>query len=165
MQYGKTLARSINCAKSLAKHALQNPEAKKWLLIGFGKLLKYEVRNLCSDKANSILKSKSKENVTKFPWKVLEECISHCPSLTSLIFSCTKLKPNQSHPVSVVVCLLAKFHGSNMSLLQRLVSLILYAATLGVQYVNFIITRYYDRLQKLMQELYLQSYLFTWRKP
>uniref|UniRef100_A0A1X7U296 DUF6589 domain-containing protein n=1 Tax=Amphimedon queenslandica TaxID=400682 RepID=A0A1X7U296_AMPQE len=98
MQYGKTLARSINCAKSLAKHALKDPEAKKWLLIGFGKLLKYEVRNLCSDKANSILKSKSKKNLSNFLWKkVLEECILHCPSLTSLLFNCTKLKANQSH--------------------------------------------------------------------
>uniref|UniRef100_A0A1X7TZA7 Uncharacterized protein n=1 Tax=Amphimedon queenslandica TaxID=400682 RepID=A0A1X7TZA7_AMPQE len=35
MQYGKTLARCINCAKSLAKHALKDPEAKKWLLNGF----------------------------------------------------------------------------------------------------------------------------------
>ena len=67
MKYGKALARSIDCSKSLAKQALKDPEARKWLCIGIGKVMMYEVKRPCSDKTESILRSKSKEDVSNFP--------------------------------------------------------------------------------------------------
>ena len=114
---------------------LKDPQTRKWLISGFGKILRYEIKTLCSDKISSVQRSNSKDSLPQFPWRViLEEAMEHCPTLFNLLFQSTmtkKARPNQLHVITVIICMLSKFHRSNMSLLQRLISILLYAEHVG----------------------------------
>ena len=103
--------------------------------MGMGKAISYEIKTLCSNRVNSVLKSKDRLHLSKFPWTdVVNEIIEHCPLLFSLLFATTKTKaekPSRLNFICAIVCMLAKFHNSNMSLLQRLITVILYAGHTG----------------------------------
>jgi hypothetical protein len=114
---------------------LTDNHARKWLIQGIGKILHYEIKKLCSNEVSSVIQSKSNEHIHNFPWmQMFKECSLYCPTLQTLLLISTKTKTarkNQLHVISVVICMLAKFHCSNMSLFQRLISTILYAGHAG----------------------------------
>jgi hypothetical protein len=132
---GKILARSTNKYKCLANESLKNENIRQWVIIGIGKLLQYELKKICSDNANSILQSKDKEHISKLPWnEILAEIVKYCPTLFFLLTKCTTTshsKFNQQHLVCTIVCMLCKFRRSNMSLLQRVVTTLLYSSHAG----------------------------------
>ena len=134
-KYAKALARSRNSSKSIAIDALKDGEGRKWITAGIGKVVKYELQLLCSDRASSVQQSQNRDDVTNFPWKgVIEECAKYCPTLWSILISCTTTKTersNQLYFVAAIVCMLSKFRSSRMSLFQKLVSTILYADHVG----------------------------------
>ena len=109
--------------------ALKDSEAWKWIIGGVGKIVLYNIKKLCLDQVNSVLKSKKKEDICDFPWcEILDECLKHYLTLLSLLLKSTTTKTtrqNQAHFVCAVICMLAKFHRSNMSLLQKLISMLL----------------------------------------
>lgn len=129
------LARSSNSSKSLAQESLKNPEVREWIIRGMEKVIQYELKKLCSDDANSVQQSKEKEKICNFPWKeVIAEIIKYCPTLYKLLLSGTTTKAvrqNRQHLICTIVCMLCKFRKPNMSLLQRLVSTLLYASHAG----------------------------------
>lgn len=92
---------------------------------------------LCSDTVSSIQQSKKKESISVFPWEELSaEIREHCPTLYNLLISCTtttSTRQNQQQLICTIVCMLCKFRRSNMSLLQRLVSALLYASHVGTE--------------------------------
>ena len=114
---------------------LKDPKARPWIVKGIGKIVEYEIKKLCSDSTNSVQRSKRKQNICNFPWaSIRSEIMEYCPTLYSLLLSSTTTKAirhNQMHVISVVVCMLCKFRRSNMSLLQRMVSTLLYAGHVG----------------------------------
>ena len=133
-KYAKALARSGNPSKSIAVEALKDVEARKWITLGIGKIVNYELKLLCSDEANSILRSQSKADIAEFPWKkVIDECTKYCPTLWMILMSCTAKATRSSKLqfLAAIICMLAKFRSSRMSLLQKLVSTILYADHVG----------------------------------
>jgi hypothetical protein len=143
--YGKILARSLNTSKSLALRVMKDPQALKWIVGGVGKILHYEIRRLCCESTNSVIKSKSKDHISIFPWTLLRNEISkYCPTFNALLLKSTATNSkrcNQTHLISVIVCMLCKFRCSDVSLLQRMVSALLYSGHVG--------TAVYDRLQKI----------------
>lgn len=118
---------------------------QKYLAVGMGRLMKYELNRLCSRQANSILRSRNRSDVINFPWvQVLEEVNEHCPLLLRFLNAITatkKIRSNHLHFMVTIVCLMVKYKNSHMSLFQKLVSSILYAGHSG--------TIVYTRLQKL----------------
>ena len=114
---------------------LKDKKAFPWVALGVGKMIKHEIAKLCSDNVNSLLKSKGKESMGQFPWENLRKEISfHCPTLHKLLYCATTTRvrrPNQDNFVTVLVSMLCKFRSSNMSVLQRMISLLLYAAHSG----------------------------------
>ena len=141
-KYVQLLARCGNTAKSLATAVLKDPDVCKLLVAGIGKIIKFEVKTLCTDGVNSIQRSADKEDIVKFPWKkVMEEAIEHCPMLLSFLFASTATKgirSNQLYFISTIVCMLSKFHYSRMSLFQKLISAILYAGHAGTVVSNML---------------------------
>jgi L1 cell adhesion molecule like protein len=144
-KYGKILARSQNSSKSIAVELLKDDDGRKWVTNGIKNILKYELKQLCSKKVNSIQASKDPSVLSDFPWvKIVDEGLRYCPTLLSFLFECTKTKhekPNRLYFIGTILCMLAKFRNSSMSLFQRLVSTLLYAEHTG--------TKTYDRLQKI----------------
>ena len=87
------LSRSGDTAKSAARVALKDPEVRKYLALEMGKLIKSEIKTLCSERVDSIQRSSSKSDILSFPWvRVLEEAKEHCPLLFSFILASTDTK-------------------------------------------------------------------------
>ena len=52
---GKAVARKSN--KSIAEECMKSQEVRKYVIIQLGVLLRHELKNLCSDSTNSLLRS------------------------------------------------------------------------------------------------------------
>ena len=130
----KTLVQSQNSARTIALKALKNPRSLAYVMKGIGKFAEYELK-ICSSSVNSILRSQCNKHLHVFPWReVFTDCIQHCPCLTTILLSVTASKidhPNRKKIVSMIICILAKFRCSKMSLLQRLLSALLFSSHVG----------------------------------
>ena len=95
---------------------------------------------MCSDNVNSILKSLNTDELKLFTWdKVLSELKLHAPVLTNILLSCTKTKAvhkNQTGTVGFIASILFKYKYNRMNLVQKIISLILYAGHCAKQ-VNY----------------------------
>jgi L1 cell adhesion molecule like protein len=145
-KYAKAVARCANPSKSIVLQALKDPVAYPYLVKGIGKMIHYEIKQLCSDKADSVQRSKEKKNIADFPWDaIVTEAGQYCPTLTNLLQAATTTKAsnkNRKYVFCTIVCILSKFRRSSMSLFQKLISVLLYSGHVG--------TMVYDRFQKLM---------------
>ena len=151
---GKAVARRSK--QSLIVQALKDPVTKVFIVKKIGILLKQELTQMCSDKAKSFLQYQS-ASVLEFEWDTLiAELSIHAPVLLSLLSSCTMTrKPRQNSSAVIGMCctLLLKFRYffircnlnnsdfychyrySKMCLIQKAVSLILYASNCGKQVI------------------------------
>lgn len=87
---------------------------------------------LCSDLTESVLRDKSNEALKNFQWQYLiDEVTIHAPTLLAILKSCTKVKVprvnQQEGAIGVIVAILCKNRRGSASLVQRLVSVILYS--------------------------------------
>ena len=96
-----------------------------------------EVIAMCSDKYKSLLQDHSANNLTSFSWDaLLLELHASAPLLMSVLLGCTHTKKPRANRKSVIgmcVALLLKNRRDKMSLVQKLISLILYAGHSGKQ--------------------------------
>ena len=115
----RPLARSSHC--SLARKCLQDHRVKSHITKALGVTLRKEIAALCPSVAN----------LTDWRWvNVLELVKLKAPTLLSLLQSCTKTRrdrKNQDAIVGVLVLTMCKHRRPSASVLQRLVSLVLYA--------------------------------------
>ena len=78
----KHLARSKDPSKSLAIRVLKNKKSMTWMVKVLGKIIRYELKKLCSKKCNSLLRSRHKEHIHTFPWDGLYQeflvIVLHC---------------------------------------------------------------------------------------
>lgn len=116
---------------SFAKRCVQNVTTKKVMVKSIARILEKEVTAMCSDKFNSILKTKSKDSLENFEVRsVMNELTSQAPTLLSLLRSCMKSKMPHSSlnlMITTIVAMMCKHRRSKCSLTQRMNSLILYA--------------------------------------
>lgn len=102
-----------------------------------GHTVNKEVAVMCSDKFASILRSKPIENF-EFG-AVIRELESQALILLSLLKNCLKTRtpmPNCSVIITMIVALICKHRNPSCSLLQRMISLILYAGHSSKQVSN-----------------------------
>lgn len=116
---------------TFAKKCVQNTTTRKAMVKTMGRILNKEVARMCSNKFNSVLKSKTKESLEKFEIDiVIKELACQAPTLLSLLKSCLKtktLRSNSSLLMVMITGMICKHRSSSCSLLQRMTSLILYA--------------------------------------
>lgn len=124
----KNIARGSHAA--LARRCLENDEIKKYIIKGVGCILQREVAVLCSNSLKSVLRNKTNGVLKSFNWKCLvDELKIHSPTLLAILKTCTKVPRtnNQSEAViGVITAILCKNRRDSASLMQRLVSVILY---------------------------------------
>lgn len=125
----KPLARGSRCA--LARQCLRDCSIRKYIIKGLGLALQHELASLCSDMAESVLRDKHTQAIELFKWEsVIEEMKCRAPTLLSLLESCTRTKTPRKNRVTViglVTAILCKHRRQTASLLQRLVSIVLYS--------------------------------------
>lgn len=95
-----------------------------------GQLLREELLQMCSDRAQSFLQGKPHSKLASFTWHaVLDDIEQHAPTLLQLLKTCAR-KTNELDKTNAVIglctALLCKHHQPTMSLVQKLISLILY---------------------------------------
>ena len=128
---GKALGRRKH--HSFAKHAVHNVISRSYIVKHLGKIIRAELRNLCS---NSILLNKDREALSSFSWDgITQEFQLKSPLLFTLLESCLPKAMGLDSQVIIgtCICVLAKSRRSSASLLQRVVSLILYQGHAGKQ--------------------------------
>ena len=126
---GKAVARKSY--KAVAEECWKSPDVRRYIMCQLGTLLRQELKKLCSDETQSILRTQSLSNNPRFSWSAIYcEIQLHAPLLFNLLLSMTKTRQARSNRKAVIcVCaaVLLKYRFSKMSLLQKVVSLILYA--------------------------------------
>ena len=125
----RPLARGSRCA--FARKCLSDRTIRSFIVNGLGRSLQHEIARNCSDNTVSILRDKTTSTLKEFTWeKLLNEVKVLAPTLFKLLQRCTKTrKPrkNQDAIIGVLIAIMCRHCRPVSSLLQQLVSLILYS--------------------------------------
>ena len=132
---GKAVARGS--WKATALETLKDKNGLKYCLKKIGIMIRNEIKKLCSPATNSILSSQDLSDLNHFTWDKLHcELASNAPVLYNILQESTiteTTRPNRKAVVGMCVSLLLKHHYSKMSLVQKILSLILYSGHSGKQ--------------------------------
>lgn len=126
-QDGKSIARGN--WKSVLSRSMKDDRKRRFILKCVGRVLKYEVRQLCSDKCEYILLS---QNVEDFNWSiVVQNAERMSPCLLYLIRQCLPYNDNGGTSnlriSGLIIAILLKQQRERASLFQKVLSLILFA--------------------------------------
>lgn len=84
---------------------------------------------MCCDATTSVLRSTKKEDLSTFSWEILwKEISTHASTFGSVLTECTKTRANKANRQAVIgICaaILLKHRYSQMSLVQKIISIIL----------------------------------------
>ena len=129
---GKSTARG-NWKAVIARN-MRNPERRQFIVGCVGKVLQFELSKLCSDSCKSILRSNKKDVdhlLKSFEWKMLlSEVKETMPVLLNLLTKCTKTpteRNNSDAVIAVIIAILAKHRRPQASLIQKIISILLYS--------------------------------------
>ncbi len=127
---GKAVARSSK--SSIAKACFTDPITTKYAMNYLGTLLRREIQVLVSHDTNSMLQSQDIRSMETFTWDVImEELRLHAPKLLILFQAITETKQKDEHKrngiIGMCVSILLKYRLSRMSLVQKIISVIIYA--------------------------------------
>ena len=138
---GKFVARKSR--NSIAIHCWKDLIIRRYILKALHITLRREICAMCSNEADSLLKSQSSESLPGFKWHQLEaELSTHAPTLKSLLHACFSNKvarQNETYLVSFCAAMMFKQRRPSMSLLHKILSVILYSGHCSKQVHNFII--------------------------
>ena len=116
---------------ALARRCLENDDIRKCIISGVSRMLRKEIATLCSNLVPSVLRDKSNDGLKSFQWKcLLDELQTHAPMLLEILKSCTKVRrpiSQQQAVIRVITAILCKNRRNSASLIQRLISVILYS--------------------------------------
>ena len=127
---GKAVAHKRKMA--VARECCKDSGTLKYIVAILGSKMRKEIRTMCSDSTKSFLQSQSKEKLTTgLCWDQLHSELSkNAPTLLTFLQACTKTRVPRTNTKAVVgVCaaIILKHRQPKMNLLQKIISLILYA--------------------------------------
>ena len=110
---------------------MSDDQIKKHIISFIGKDIAEEVKTLSSDLSKSILRSDSTDALKEFTWDaLLDELHRYAPILSALLFKATQTRTPQHNRDAIVgmsACILMKQRNPKMNLVQKMISLVLYA--------------------------------------
>ena len=146
---------------AITDHCFKDEVLKEHSVNKVAQLIHLEVKKMCSHNVNSILRQTSCEALGNFHWSnVIRELQQHAPTLMTILNACTKTrryKKNRNGVIGMCAALLLKFRYNRMSLVQKLISTILYAGHNGkqvsviwLQYLIYSMLKYtiYDKIKQ-----------------
>ena len=115
----------------------KDPVARGYKMKKMGIVMRTELQSMCSERANSILTSQSASDLLQFTWdKLLKELSLNAPTFLSILNALTQTRrPRANRDAIIGICsaILLKFRFSKMIIVQKLISIILYAGHSGKQ--------------------------------
>ncbi len=125
---GKCIARGSK--KALVNECFKDSQTSGYIFDKIGRLLRDDVRKMCSDYVHSILSDRNSDSLKNFQWSsVMKEMQKHAPYLVNILLSCTKTKVPRNNRVSTIclcAAILFKFRYLRMNVVQKIITLILY---------------------------------------
>ena len=114
---------------SVAKHTLKDPVMRKTVVKGIGQMIRRELSALCIRAVPSVLSTGVLES---FTWNnLIEELHKDAPVLLEILRVATKSTRhrsfNQNAIIGICSSILCRHRSARMSLIQKVISLILYA--------------------------------------
>lgn len=144
---GKAVARSS--WKSAALKILKDKNGLKYCLKKIGIMIRNELHSMCSSGTDSILCSQSISDLEHFTWDQLhQELAAKAPTFLSILLEATVTKterPNRNAVVGMCAAIALKHRYFKFSLVQKILSLILYAGHSGKQVSTAIVGDVYFR--------------------
>lgn len=132
---GKAVARGRR--QSVAIECLKEHSTKRYPLKRIGMLVRNELVVLCSDSTNSILRQQSVSELKEFNWKkLLSELENKAPIFLTILCECThtrRPRSNRDDVMGMCAAILLKHRFPKMSLVQKIMSLVLYGGHSGKQ--------------------------------
>ena len=111
-----------------------NKELQSQVIKRIGKMCFQEIKHLCSDNYDSILRTTSDVAMTHFSWEsIWIEISTKAPTLVSILKSClpVKTKLNRKPVLCLCVSMLLKLRNRKMCHVQSAISLIVHAGHAG----------------------------------
>ena len=137
---GRAIAR--RSTKRLIQELINNDKTRQQLFNRMSKMIHNEIATMCSNKVNSVLLRHSADDIMSFSWsKLHEELKTFAPVFVSVLQSCARTKQprvNTNGVIGMCAALLLKHRYTKMCLVQKIVSLILYAGHAGKQVELFL---------------------------
>lgn len=101
-------------------------------------MIRKELATLGSENVSSVLCDKSSGAMKTFTWNTLiEELQKHTPVLLEILYLSTKTRKhrsvNQNAIIGICCAILCRYRSQRMSLIQRIVSILLYVGHAGKQ--------------------------------
>ena len=118
---------------SVALECVKDKKTQKHVVAAVGRIIKKEIKELCSSRVKSMQRSHDSNTLKQFNWDaIVDEANKHAPNLTLILMECTrsgrkKSKAEQKSIVGLCLSLLCKHRNPKMTLFQRILSLVLYA--------------------------------------
>ena len=139
----KSLARGSHAA--LARQCLDNALIRQNILSGLCRIIRREISKLCSNASCSILLDKSSNTLKSFKWEsLLGELEKNSPTLLAILNASTSSRSNpQKSTVGLIAAILMKNRRKDASLLQRLLSIILYSGHASKRVMTYIVNATY----------------------
>ena len=131
---GKSIVRGNK--KIILKRVTHDKDGKKNAAVLLGKYISEELKCICSDNLNSILRENSKASMEYFSWQsIWLELEKHAVLLTTLLKHALKLSNTnkKDNVLSMLISMMLKSRNPKVDQIQSMVSLILYAGHAGKQ--------------------------------
>ncbi len=117
--------------KAIITRCMKNDTRCLFIIKCVGRLLKYELSKHCSNNCESVLRSGDADNLMQFIWcKMHSEVKQNMPHLLTILTMCTetpKKRQNSEAIIYLIIAILAKHRRPQASLVQKIISLLLYA--------------------------------------
>ena len=114
--------------EAAVRHTENCPVTRKYLIRKVYNLVNKELHNLCSDEVKSVLQT---SDVQEFTWdRLLNEIKAHAPMYFAIMQGCTHTvipRNNRNAVIGICTAILLKHKFHKMSLVQKIISLIMYA--------------------------------------
>ena len=129
----KTMVKAVarRSKLTIARECMKDQNTRNYVMKCISRTIQLEMKEMCSHEANSILKQQLPTNFKEFSWDtLLGEVQTYAPVLYSFMNACTKTKTprsNRKATIGICIAMLLKYRYRNMCLVQKIVSLILYA--------------------------------------
>ena len=121
--------------QSMARECFKEPRSRAYLVKYVGMIVRNELKSMCSDKTNSVLRADPTIELKVFKWDtLLAELSQNAPVFLSLLHAATHTRRNRENKSAVIglcAAVLIKHRFQKMNVVQKLISLILYAGHSG----------------------------------
>ena len=124
----------------MERECFKDPTTRKCIINQLGIVIQREMKTMISNSVSSVLQSQDSDVMKSFSWDIiLAELTVHAPVLLHILYASTRTrraKANRNAVVCVCASILLKHRYQKMSLVQRILSVILYSGHTSKQVIS-----------------------------